>query len=257
MRERVGDGAAAPGTGFLRIARRGERSVVSRAFAASPLKLLTPRNHGTAAWVYSATYGGGLVGRRCDPSGGGCRPGCDGAHLDAIVHQGVSIGSGHEHATRRARGERRSVGGRRLTRSCASPDRPIARRSTSTSRAPERSCSWTGCPPAGARIGERWAFDLYSSRTTVRVDGRSIFYDGLTLDRKDGDVAERMGRFDVLATVLIIGASLLSAADAAMTHVNAIPVVRRPKVLASASRLASEAAAQGSSCGSPARPSSR
>ena len=55
-------GVSAAGTGFLQVVKRGGRSVVCRAFAASPLKLLTPRNHGAAAWVYAASYGGGLVG---------------------------------------------------------------------------------------------------------------------------------------------------------------------------------------------------
>src|SRR5262249_29523131 len=45
----------------LRIERSGERSVVRAAFARSPLRLLTPGNHGRAAWVYASTLGGGLV----------------------------------------------------------------------------------------------------------------------------------------------------------------------------------------------------
>jgi urease accessory protein len=86
--------------------------------------------------------------------------------------------------------------------------------------------------------GERWAFDRYSSRTIVRVDGRVVFYDGLSLDSTDGEVSKRIGRFDVLATVLIVGASLSAAADVVLAEVNAIPVVRCPDVLASASRIA-------------------
>jgi UDP-N-acetylglucosamine acyltransferase len=54
----------------LAVAGRGEvavvlgedgRSRVSRAYATSPLRLLTPINHGTAAWLYMSSYGGGLV----------------------------------------------------------------------------------------------------------------------------------------------------------------------------------------------------
>ena len=56
-----GQSGAAPGRGRVEIVRRGERSVVTRAVATSPLRLLTPRNHGRGAWVYTATYGGGLV----------------------------------------------------------------------------------------------------------------------------------------------------------------------------------------------------
>jgi urease accessory protein len=244
MRERVGDVAEAPGTGFLRIARRGGRSVVSRAFAASPLKLLTPRNHGTGAWVYSATYGGGLVGG-------------DAIRLAVDVDPGAMALISTQSSTKAYRAAQGTstrldalVGNGGLL--VVSPD-PVVCFSGSTYRQAQHvDLSGTGALvlvdwlSSGRRaIGERWAFDLYSSRTTVRVDGRAIFYDGLTLDRKDGEIAERMGRFDVLATVLIIGASLLSAAHAAMTHVNAIPGVRRPKVLASASRLASEASTQG------------
>ena len=48
--------------GILDVARVERRSVVARAFAVSPLRLLTPSNHGDAAWVFTSSYGGGLVG---------------------------------------------------------------------------------------------------------------------------------------------------------------------------------------------------
>src|SRR5262245_60409912 len=53
--------SAGPGRAFLAVTRRDRRSVVTRAFARSPLRLLTPANHGHAAWVYTSSYGGGLV----------------------------------------------------------------------------------------------------------------------------------------------------------------------------------------------------
>jgi hypothetical protein len=40
----------------------GERTVVRHAYSTSPLMLLNPQNHSAAAWVYLASYGGGLVG---------------------------------------------------------------------------------------------------------------------------------------------------------------------------------------------------
>ena len=44
-----------------------DRTVVATAFAASPLRLLTPGNHGDAAWVFLASLGGGLLdGDRID-----------------------------------------------------------------------------------------------------------------------------------------------------------------------------------------------
>ena len=57
-----------PGQGAIRIARRGRRSVAERVAAASPLRLLTPRNHGDAAWIYTSSFGGGLW--TSYPSGG-------------------------------------------------------------------------------------------------------------------------------------------------------------------------------------------
>lgn len=244
MRELVGNVAEAPGTGFLRIARRGERSVVTRAFAASPLKLLTPRNHGAAAWVYSATYGGGLVDGDAIRLAVDVAPGA--MALISTQSSTKAYRSAHGTSTRFDA----VVGNGGLL--VVAPDPVVCFAGSTYRQAQHVDLAGTGALvlvdwlSSGRRAaGERWAFDLYSSRTTVRVDGRLIFYDGLTLDRKDGDVTARMGRFDVLATVLIVGASLMAAAHLVMTQVNAIPVVRRPSVLASASRLASDDSAQG------------
>src|SRR5262245_17328084 len=54
--------ALAPGSGTLQFANVRGRTVLTHAMAASPLRLLHPRNSGSAAWVYGATYGGGLLG---------------------------------------------------------------------------------------------------------------------------------------------------------------------------------------------------
>ena len=50
------------GVGHIEVARAAGRSRVTRVYATSPLRLLTPRNHGDAAWIYAASYGGGLLG---------------------------------------------------------------------------------------------------------------------------------------------------------------------------------------------------
>src|SRR3982750_4700096 len=47
--------------GRLAFERAGARTVVRTAYAESPLRLLTPRNHGRAAWAYTSTLGGGFV----------------------------------------------------------------------------------------------------------------------------------------------------------------------------------------------------
>jgi urease accessory protein len=47
--------------GHLAFGQAGTRTAVQIAYAESPLRFLTPRNHGSAAWAYTSTLGGGLV----------------------------------------------------------------------------------------------------------------------------------------------------------------------------------------------------
>src|SRR3954471_12068045 len=47
--------------GRLSFERAGAATVVREAYAESPLRLLTPRNHGSSAWAYTSTLGGGFV----------------------------------------------------------------------------------------------------------------------------------------------------------------------------------------------------
>ena len=54
--------SAAPGSAYLRFSQVRSRTVLERAFAASPLRLLSPHASDEACWVYLSTYGGGLVG---------------------------------------------------------------------------------------------------------------------------------------------------------------------------------------------------
>src|SRR6516162_9504674 len=51
-----------PGAGTLQFEDVRGKTVLTRAIAASPLRVLNPKNAGESAWVYLATYGGGLVG---------------------------------------------------------------------------------------------------------------------------------------------------------------------------------------------------
>ena len=53
------DGVAA--AAHLEVRHVSGRSVTTRAHATAPVKLLTPRRRGGAAWVYLSTFGGGLV----------------------------------------------------------------------------------------------------------------------------------------------------------------------------------------------------
>jgi urease accessory protein UreH len=85
--------------------------------------------------------------------------------------------------------------------------------------------------------GERWAFDGYASTTRLRIDGRLALHDAVRLDRADGDLAARAGRFDVLAVAVIAGERLAGDAARLVSAVSALPVERRAAVVVSASVL--------------------
>ncbi len=54
-----------PGFVALDFQRSGARTVLARALAKSPARILAPRNHGRAAWVFLASLGGGLLDADC------------------------------------------------------------------------------------------------------------------------------------------------------------------------------------------------
>lgn len=194
----------APGAGFVRVASVGGRSAVVRRVAASPLRLLVPRAHGGAAWIFTSTFGGGLVDG-------------DDVALEAVVDAGACALVSTQASTKVYRSPRgtssslhASVGpGATMV---ALPDPVVAfagarYRQTQTfdlhSDARLVALDWV---VAGRTArGERWAFDEYVARLDVRIGDRLVVRDALRLAAADGDIAERMSRFDVLAVVVIAG----------------------------------------------------
>jgi len=75
----------------------------------------------------------------------------------------------------------------------------------------------------------------------VNVGGRCVVRDALRLDRDDGpiDAPHRTGRFDCLATVILVGEAFAPAAQDALRRVNAVALSRRTGLLASAGPLPS------------------
>ena len=59
--------------------------------------------------------------------------------------------------------------------------------------------------------GERWAFDEYVASLRARVEGKLVLHDALALRGDDGDLRDRLGRFDVLAVLLILGHAVARA----------------------------------------------
>jgi urease accessory protein len=224
----------APGAGVLRVGTIAGRSLVNRMYATSPLRLLTPRNHGHAAWVYTSTYGGGLLDG-------------DAIRLRVHVDPGAAAFLSTQSSTKIYRGASSSVIEATLAdRSLlvVFPD-PVVCFARSHYRQTQRFdlsdtagvilVDWF---TAGrSAMGERWAFECYASRTEIRRDGRLVWLDALRLDAGDGRIDARMGRFDVMCTVALVGVRLKSHAEALLTQIGTELIEPGASIVASASPL--------------------
>jgi urease accessory protein len=59
--------------------------------------------------------------------------------------------------------------------------------------------------------GERWAMATYRNQLTFAREGVTTIRDALHLDPAHGSIAERMGRFDALATIVLAAAAFAAA----------------------------------------------
>jgi urease accessory protein len=202
------------------------RSVVTRAFATSPLRLLTPKNHGRASWIYTSSYGGGLVGG-------------DQLELEVEVGPGAAAFLSTQSSTkvyRSARGTSAGLHGRIAAGGllAVAPDPVVCFAASAYRQVQSFDISaggnlvlvdWLSSGRHGS--GERWAFRDYTARLLVRIDGTTVVHDALALRAGDGNLRERLGRFDVLATVLILGTTLRTGAAAVTERVAEMGVTRR------------------------------
>jgi urease accessory protein len=227
---------AAPGRGILDVAQVDRRSVVRRAYATSPLRFLTPRNHGTAAWVYASSYGGGLVGG-------------DRLHLTISIGAGASAFVSSQASTKVYRSHDRSSAELEAHVSAGGhlvlwPD-PVVCYAGSTFR--QSQCIdlredggliLVETMTSGRRAsGERWQFVEYANRITIRQEGRVVLFDSTRLSGAGGDLAARLGRFDVLCSVAIVGPRLLENVRAITESIGSRPIERRADLLLSAAPL--------------------
>jgi urease accessory protein len=225
--------------GRLSFERAGAATVLRAAYAESPLRLLTPANHGRSAWAYLSTLGGGFV---------------DGDR----VRLRISVAE-------RARGFVSTQGPTRIYRSprgCESetlaevaagaalvlaPD-PTAcfagarfRQRTAVDLADGASVAlWDVLAAGRSARGERWSFERCSLGLAVRRDGRTLLDDSWLLDAAHGALHERLGRFEALATLVVAGPLFASAADALRARLEHRPVLPRARLVESATPLAGD-----------------
>jgi urease accessory protein len=226
----------APGRANIGVIRSGTRSVVDRAYATSPLRLLTPANHGHAAWIYTSSFGGGLVDG-------------DRIAMDIDVGRGAAAFISTQASTKIYR----SPGGTSADMQArvapegllvVAPDPVVcfsgARyRQTQTFELADGAAlvllDWMSSGRHAA--GERWAFDEYHGQIAVRVEGRLLVHDALALRAADGNLGTRLGRFNVLAVAVLAGTTLAAAASALVATVSVTPLPRRADQLVAATPL--------------------
>ncbi|NUP05486.1 MAG: urease accessory protein UreD [Polyangiaceae bacterium] len=211
------------GHGIIQLEQSGERTVVVRALASSPLKFLTPRNSGRAAWVFTTTFGGGFV------SG-------DRIAIDLRVGRGATGLFSTQSSTKVYRADRptsqevvaRVDEGATLI---MAPDATACfagarhRQTQEVFLEPSSGLVLFDCISSGRWANkERWAFDRLESQTTVWRSDKRILYESLLLDQMHGPLEARMGRFNAVAMLVVIGAPLQSLAEDLLREVGARPI---------------------------------
>ncbi|HWW01203.1 MAG TPA: urease accessory protein UreD [Candidatus Acidoferrum sp.] len=229
------------GAGHLRIQMSSGQSAATSVRASSPLKILVPRPRGPSVWACLSSFGGGLVAgdevsvtlslgeqARCCLStqastkvyrNPGARP-CS-HHLQAQLGRGSFL--------------------------AVIPDPVQAflgsryRQQQEFSLAPQSGLvlvDWL-CSGRAAR-GERWAFHCFQSRNEVTLGDSLVLLDSLMLDPADGPLGGtyRLGRFNCLALVLVLGESLQAASARVLEDFSHRPVPRHASLVSSASPIA-------------------
>ncbi len=230
-----------PGEARLRCELVAGQSALTSVYATSPVKLLTPRSRGKSVWTSLATLGGGMLagdetsldleigaGARClvstqastkiyrNPSGRPCshrvRAQVDDGGFLALVPDAVQCFAGA------------SFDQRQLI--------------TLHGNAGLVLTDW--CSSGRVARGERWAFTRYASRIEIlNSTGRRLFIDSLLLDPADGGLDSRMrlGRFNCLALLLVLGRELRAPAQELLGEVGRRPVSRRAELICAASPI--------------------
>ncbi len=224
------------GAGELEFAKVRGATVLTRAVASSPLKLLNPKNAGTSAWAYLSTYGGGLVG---GDSLSVCVEIGRGATAFVSTQASTKVYRSSLGATQRLHA--RAADDSLLVLlpdpvTCFAGSRYFQEQHIDMERAANLVLvDWLSAGRVGS--GERWQFTEYRSRTFVRRDGRLVLHDALVLLPEDGDVASRMGRFNCLALAVVMGPALRATAARLAGSIGSAPAPRRADLLLSAAPL--------------------
>jgi urease accessory protein len=232
--------AGKSGRGELRVEFVAGQSAVVTARAGSPLKILVPRPRGPSVSACFSSYGGGLVAG-------------DEIEVDLQLREEARCHLGTQASTKIYRNPGLLPCGHVLTASLAkaavlvlAPD-PVQAFGGSTYRQRQEFhlhddsglvlLDWLSS--GRTECGERWAFSRYESRNEIFVAGKRLALDSLLLDPADGaiDGPCRMGRFNCLALLALVGGVMRQPAAQLLESIARQPISRRASLVFSASPL--------------------
>ena len=217
-------------------------SAVTSSYATSPLKLLTPRSRGRSVWAYTSSFGGGLVAGDqtrldlCIGSGARCFLGTQAS--TKIYRNPAALPSGHQ--------SRATLGAGSLLVFAPDPVQAFAgsiyaQRQEFHLASDANLVLLDWFTSGRAARGERWEFNRFQSRNDVFVNEHRVFLDSLLLTPDDGGAltaSHRMGRFNCLATLLLVGPAVRDFAGQLLEQIGREPVTRQASLIASASPMA-------------------
>ena len=193
-----------PGTGRLHFEKVAKYTVLKRVFFKSPLRILMPRNHGLASWIYTSSYGGGLVGGDCIAMQ--VRVGPDAQAV--LLTQSTTKVYGSPLASVQTIDAHVEEGGTLYIL----PDPTICfagsffsqKQSIQVDAHASLLLVDTLC--AGRlSYGECWDFRGFHSQIRISRNKTPILLESMRFDTQEGNLALRNGRFTVFSTVLFIG----------------------------------------------------
>lgn len=228
------------GSGHLDVEVVSGQSAATSAWAISPLKILIPRPRGPSVWACLGSFGGGLVAG-------------DEIEVTLRLGEGARCFLGTQASTKVYRNPKARPCGHRLRAELGpgsllalSPDPVQAfrgsryRQQQEFSLAPGSGLVLVDSLSSGrAACGERWSFSRFHSRNDVFLGGKRVVLDSLLLDSQDGPLASpfRMGRFNCLATVLVIGERFRNSCSRLLEELGSEPVAGGSRLIACASPI--------------------
>jgi len=206
----------------LQIARVRNRSVVTGARSATPLRLLSPAGDGDAAWVYQSSLGGGFVGG-------------DEVALRVDVAVGASLFLSSQASSKVYRGARSAFALDATVADGATlvswPDPVVCFAGAAFDQQQRFALARTASLVAvdawtAGRIacGERWTFDRLATRLALAIDGEPVLDDALLLSHAHGDLDSRLGEHGAFATIVLAGPRLAHACDRLAAQIAARPL---------------------------------